>query len=90
MLVSETCQETCLYKVVVQELPCCSLVWIVNSLVMGKYRKGACRPRKIVFPCAVCDKTAGVDMILCTGCGLWTHRSCTQLSPEDFGDYANL
>ena len=55
---------------------------------MGKSRKVASRPRKIAFPCAVCDKSAGVDTILCIGCGLWTHRSCTPLSPEEFKDYS--
>jgi len=85
---SGTRRQTCLYKVGVQKLRCWSLVTIKELAVMGKSRKVASRPRKIAFPCAVCDKSAGVDTILCTGCGLWTHRSCTPLSPEEFKDYS--
>jgi len=65
-----------------------SLLLIAIAVVMGKRKEVVSRPRKIKYPCAVCDKSAGVATILCTGCGLWTHRQCTLLSPEEFRDYS--
>ena len=46
------------------------------------------RRRKVAYPCAICEKAAGVDTILCSGCGLWSHRTCIQMSPEEFQLYS--
>jgi len=48
----------------------------------------ATRKKKIRFPCPVYEKAAGLETILCSGCGLWTHRGCVPLTAEELTDYA--
>ena len=84
---SGTRRQTCLYKVGVLKVHCWSLVTI-KELQLWESRVKEQVDWGIAFLCAVCDKYGGVDTILCTSWGLWTHRSCTPLSPEEFKDYA--
>ena len=46
-------------------------------------------PRKVAFPCSVCEKTTKCKKaaIECEQCGMWVHGACIPLSDNDISQY---
>jgi len=48
-----------------------------------------CGPRRVRYPCVICDRACGVHTIECSACASWTHRQCVPLSTALFKQFAD-
>jgi len=39
---------------------------------------------RVRFPCGVCNKACREDIVKCDDCNTWVHRTCLQLSTDQF------